>query len=162
MTPKTRPSWKAKFRAWLTKRFGVGLPPISASSPASTPLKTPFLSQEPVSEANRPAAVAQAHRTRAVMGRICATNNANVTRHYGTHAEDLSYRSPPRALDAQELADAKRLLDVLVADPDHQAAKACVAERAAITSELFGSPSSYDSGSSYSSDSSSCSSSSFD
>ena len=125
MTPKTRPSWKAKFRAWLTVRFGVGLPPISASSPTSTPLKTPFLSQEPVSEANRPAAVAQAHRTREVMDRICATNDANVTRHYGTHVEDLSYRSPPRALDAQELADAKRLLDVLVVDPDHQAAAHC-------------------------------------
>lgn len=114
MTLKTRPSWKAKFRAWLTKRFGVGLPPISATSPASTPLKTPFLSQEPVSEANRPAAVAQAHRTRQVMGRICATNNANVTRNYGTHTEDLSYRYPPRALDAQELADAASLLDVRV------------------------------------------------
>lgn len=117
MTPKTRLSWKAKFRTWLTKRFGVGLPPISATSPTSTPLKTPFLSQEPVSEANRPAAVAQAHRTREVMDRICATNNANVTRHYGTHTEDLSYRHPPRALDAQELADAASLLDVQVCEP---------------------------------------------
>ena len=117
MTPKTRPSWKAKFRAWLTKRFGVGLPPISDTSPAFTPLKTPFLSQEPVSEANRPAAVAQAHRTREVMDRICATNNANVTRHYGTHVEDLSCRHPPRALDAQELADAASLLDVQVCEP---------------------------------------------
>lgn len=162
MTPKTRPSWKAKFRAWLTKRFGVGLPPILATSPTSTPLKTPFLSQEPVSEANRPAAVAQAQRTRQVMDRICATNNANVTRNYGTHTEDLSYRCPPRALDAQELADAAFLLHLRVADPDHQTAKACVAERAAITTELFGSSSSCDSGSSYSSDSSSCSSSSFD
>lgn len=139
MTPKTRPGWKAKFRAWLTKRFGVGLPPISATSPTSTPLKTPFLSQEPVSEANRPAAVAQAHRTRAVMDRICATNNANVARNYGTHTEDLSYRYPPRALDAQELADAASLLDVRV----------CASN-------------SYDSGSSYSSDSSSCSPSSSD
>lgn len=162
MTLKTRPSWKAKFRAWLTERFGVGLPPISASIPAYTPLKTPFLSQEPVSGANRPAAVAQAHRTRVVMDRICATNNANVTRNYGTHTEDLSCRYPPRALDAQELADAASLLHLRVVDPDHQAARACVAQRAAITTELFGSFSSYDSGSSYSSDSGSCSSSSFD
>lgn len=162
MTPNptsSRPSWKAKFRAWLTKRFGVGLPPISASSPAYTPLKTPFLSQEPVSEANRPAAVAQAQRTRAVMDRICATNNANVTRNYGARTEDLSYRCPPRALDAQELADAASLLHLRVADPDHQVAKACVAQRAAITTELLGSFSSYGS---YSSDSSSCSSSSSD
>ena len=93
------------------------------------------------------------------MDRICATNNANVTRHYGTHAEDLSYRHPPRALDAQELADAASLLHLRVADPDHQAAKACVAQRAAITTELLGSFSSYGS---YSSDSSSCSSSSSD
>ena len=54
MTPKTRPSWKAKFRAWLTKRFGVGLPPISATSPTSTPLKTPFLSQELADAASLP------------------------------------------------------------------------------------------------------------
>lgn len=96
------------------------------------------------------------------MDRICATNSANVTRNYGTHTEDLSYRHPPRALDARELADAASLLHLRVVDPDHQAARACVAQRAAITTELLGSFSSYDSGSSYSSDSGSCSSSSSD
>ena len=119
MTPNptsSRPSWKAKFRAWLTKRFGVGLPPISAPSPASTPLKTPFLSQEPVSEANRPAAVAQAQRTRQLMDRVCAVNNANVTRDYGTYTEDLTHVGVvPPLLTADELADAERLLDVRVA-----------------------------------------------
>lgn len=161
MTPKTRPSWKAKFRAWLTKRFGVGLPPISATSPAYTPLKTPFLSQEPVSEANRPGAVAQAQRIRQLMDHICAENSANVTRDYGTHTVDVSstYESPP-LLTADDLADAASLLDVRVVDPDHQAARACVAQRAAITTELLGSFSSYGSYSSY--DSGSCSPSSSD
>ncbi len=33
MTLKTRPGRKAKFRAWLTKRFGVGLPPYLGHEP---------------------------------------------------------------------------------------------------------------------------------
>lgn len=55
-------------------------------------------------------------RIRQLMDHICAENNANVTRDYGTHTVDVSstYESPP-LLTADDLADAKRLLDVRVA-----------------------------------------------
>lgn len=59
--------------------------------------------------------MAQAHRTREARDRICATNNANVTRDYGTHAEYLTHVGiMPPDLSGDELADAKRLLDVRV------------------------------------------------
>lgn len=125
MHPKTRLSWKTKLKSWLAKRLDVGLPPVSAPSPTSLAPKTPFLSQEPVSEANRPAAVAQAARTRQVMDQICATNNANVTRNYGTRTEDQSRRVQPPALTAQDLADAATLLDVRVAADSSSDSPSC-------------------------------------
>ena len=112
MTPKSPEPRQGRIWAYWQR---IQRPaPATPYSPGLSALVDPFLATEAVSEANRPGAVAQAHRTREVMDRICATNNANVTRHYGTHAEDLSCRHPPRALDAQELADAASLLDVQV------------------------------------------------
>lgn len=119
MTPKapsgTPRSWKSKFQAWLTRLTGAGLPPVSAPSPTPLAPQHPFLAQEPVSEANRPGAVAEARRIRQLMDHICAENNANVTRDYGTHIVDVSstYESPP-LMTPDDMADAKKLLDVLV------------------------------------------------
>lgn len=90
--------------------------PATPYSPGLSALVDPFLATEAVSEANRPGAVAQAQRIRQLMDRICATNNANVTRDYGTHTEDLTHVGMvPPDLSSDELADAKRLLDVRVA-----------------------------------------------
>ena len=78
----------------------------------------PSMSQEPVSEADRPGAVAQAQRTRQLMDRVCAVNNANVTRDYGTHTEDLTHVGMvPPDLSSDELADAKRLLGIVAVEP---------------------------------------------
>lgn len=114
MTPSpplgTPRSWKSKFQAWLTRLTGAGLPPVSAPSPTPLAPQHPFLAQEPVSEANRPGAVAEATRTRQLMDRICAVNNANVTRNYGTHTEDLTKRHQPAPLSADDMADFDRLL----------------------------------------------------
>lgn len=78
------------------------------------------------------------------MSRVSPSNVVMETRHYGTHVEDLSYRHPPRALDAQELADAKRLLDVLVVgkpgvEPP-ASYRARVADSACITTAALGVP----------------------
>lgn len=105
-------SWKSKFQAWLTRLTGAGLPPVSAPSPTPLTPQHPFLAQEPVSEANRPGAVAEATRTRQLMDRICAVNNANVTRDYGTHTEDLTKHHQPTPLSIDDMADAKKLLQV--------------------------------------------------
>lgn len=114
MTPSppsgTPRSWKSKFQAWLLRRTSVGLPAVSAPTPTPLAPQNPFLAQEPVSEANRPGAVAEATRTRQLMDRICAINNANVTRNYGTHTEDLTRNVQPPALTAKDMADADRLL----------------------------------------------------
>ncbi|PTT42804.1 hypothetical protein DBR23_02675 [Acidovorax sp. HMWF018] len=116
MTPNppsgTPRNWKSKFQAWLTRLTGAGLPPVSAPSPTPLAPQHPFLAQEPVSEANRPGAVAQAARTRQLMDRICAVNNANVTRNYGTHTEDLTKHHQPTPLSIDDMADAKKLLQV--------------------------------------------------
>ena len=60
--------------------------------------------------------MAEAQRIRQLMDHICAENNANVTRDYGTHIVDVSstYESPP-LMTPDDLADAKKLLQVLVA-----------------------------------------------
>lgn len=133
-TPTPRRSFKAEFKAWLAEKAGRPLRPFPGQAPTALAPVAPTISQEQFADAQRPVTQQQEIRTRQLMDHICAVNNANVTRDYGTHAEDLSYRHPPRALDARELADAASLLDVQVVD----------------------------SGSSYSSDSGSCSSSSFD
>ncbi len=116
MTPKapsgTPHSWKSKFQAWLTRLTGAGLPPMSVPSPTPLAPQHPFLATEAVSEANRPGAVAQAIRTRQLMDRICAINNANVTRNYGTHTEDLTKHHQPTPLSIDDMADAKKLLQV--------------------------------------------------
>lgn len=118
MTPKapsgTPRSWKSKLQAWLTRLTGAGLPPVSAPSPTPLAPQHPFLAQEPVSEANRPGAVAEATRTRQLMDRICAVNNSYVYRDYGTHTAHEVDRVPVEPLTAEELADAKKLLGVLV------------------------------------------------
>ena len=90
--------------------------PATPYSPGLSALVDPFLATEAVSEADRPGAVAQARRTQQLMGRVCAVNNANVTRNYGTHTEDLTHVGMvPPDLSSDELADAERLLDVRVA-----------------------------------------------
>ena len=125
MTPKSpepptepRRSLKAEFKTWLAARsiFGPPRPSTLAPGPSVLAPMAPSMSQEQFSDAQRPVTQAQNLRTREVMGRICATNNANVTRDYGTHTEDLTHVGiVPPDLSSDELADAKRLLDVRVA-----------------------------------------------
>lgn len=119
MTPKNpepRRSFKAEFKALLAARSIFGPPRPSALAPGPSVLApmVPSMSQEQFSDAQRPVTQAQNIRTREVMDRVCATNNANVTRDYGTHTEDLSKPQQPPPLTAEDLADAKKLLDVLV------------------------------------------------
>lgn len=116
MTPKNpepRPSMFTRL-FWLRWQRIQRPAPATPYSPGLSALVDPFLATEAVSEANRPGAVAQAQRTRQLMDRVCAVNNANVTRNYGTHTEDLSKPQQPPPLTAEDLADAKKLLDVLV------------------------------------------------
>lgn len=161
MTPNppsgTPRSWKSKFQAWLLRRTSVGLPPVSAPSPTPLAPQHPFLAQEPVSEANRPGAVAEATRTRQLMDRICAINNANVTRNYGIHIEDLTRNVQPPPLTAKDMADADRLLTTarpldppytpksLFAEPrrtpeEYALHSRMVADRAGITTSRLGRP----------------------
>ena len=52
------------------------------------------------------------------MDRVCAVNNANVTRDYGAHTEDLTHVGMvPPDLSSDELADAKRLLGIVAVEP---------------------------------------------
>ena len=121
MTPKTptepRRSLKAEFRTWLAARsiFGPPRPSTLAPGPSELAPMVPSMSQEQFSDAQHPVTQAQAQRTRQLMDRVCAVNNANVTRDYGTHTEDLTHVGMvPPLLTADDLADAKRLLDVRV------------------------------------------------
>ena len=92
--------------------------PATPYSPGLPALVDPFLATEAVPEANRPGAVAQAQRTRQLMDRVCAVNNANVTRDYGTHTEDLTHVGMvPPDLSGDELAVAKRLLGIVAVEP---------------------------------------------
>lgn len=109
-------SWKAKFQAWLSSRL-TPLPPISAPSPTPLAPQTPFLAQEQFAEAQRPITEQQNVRTRQLMDRICAVNNANVTRDYGARTVDLSSHRQPPPMTAQDLADAKKLLDIVAVEP---------------------------------------------
>ena len=125
MTPKSpepptepRRSFKAEFKALLAARSIFGPPRPSALAPGPSVLApmVPSMSQEQFSDAQRPVTQAQNIRTRQLMDRVCATNNANVTRDYGTHTEDLTHVGMvPPDLSGDELADAERLLDVRVA-----------------------------------------------
>lgn len=74
-----------------------------------------LLSREAVSEADRPGAQDRAQRQQHAMARVCAINNANVTRDYGTHTQDFS--RPVRGLAADELADVLNLVGVVYAPP---------------------------------------------
>ena len=120
MTPNTptepRRSFKAEFKALLAARSIFGPPRPSGLAPGPSVLApmVPSVSQEQFSDAQRPVTQTQNVRTREVMDRICATNNANVTRNYGKHTVDMSERQQPPALTAEDLADAKKLLDVLI------------------------------------------------
>ena len=117
MTPKNPEPRQGMFgRVWARWQRIQRPAPATPYSPGLSAPVDPFLATEAVSEADRPGAVAQAQRIRQLMDRICATNNANVTRDYGTHTEDLTHVGMvPPLLTADELADAKRLLDVRVA-----------------------------------------------
>lgn len=122
MTPKTptepRRSFKAEFKALLAARSIFGPPRPSALAPGPSVLApmVPSMSQEQFSDAQRPVTQAQAQRTRQLMDRVCTVNNANVTRDYGAHTVDLTHVGMvPPDLSSDELADAKRLLDVRVA-----------------------------------------------
>ena len=117
MTPKSPEPRQGLFgRIWARWQRIQRPAPATPYSPGLPALVDPFLATEAVSDAQRPVTQAQNIRTREVMGRICATNNANVTRDYGTHTEDLTHVGMvPPDLSGDELADAKRLLDVHVA-----------------------------------------------
>ena len=114
MTPKNPEPRQGLFGRIWTRWQRVQRP--APAVPHSPALVDPFLATEAVSEANRPGAVAQAIRTRQLMDRICALNNANVTRDYGTRTEDLTHVGMvPPDLSHDDFADAKRLLNVHVA-----------------------------------------------
>ena len=122
MTPKTptepRRSFKAEFKALLATRsiFGPPRPSTLAPGPSVLAPMVPSMSQEQFSDAQHPVTQAQNIRIRQLMDRVCAVNNANVTRDYGTHTEDLTHVGMvPPDLSSDELADAERLLDVRVA-----------------------------------------------
>ena len=127
MTPKTpktptepRRSFGAEFNAWLAARSIFGPPRPSALAPGPSVLApmVPPMSQEQFSGAQRPVTQAQAQRTRQLMDRVCAVNNANVTRDYGTHTVDLTHVGiVPPDLSSDELADAKRLLGIVAVEP---------------------------------------------
>ena len=80
---------------------------------ASPLMPSMLLSREAVSEADRPGAQDRAQRQQHAMARICAINNANVTRDYGTHTADFS--RPVRDLAAEELADVLALVKAVYA-----------------------------------------------
>ena len=121
MTPKNPEPRQGPFgRVWARWQRIQRPAPATPSSPGPSVLApmVPSMSQEQFSDAQRPVtqAQAQAQRTRQLMDRVCAVNNANVTRDYGTHTEDLTHVGMvPPDLSSDELADAERLLDVRVA-----------------------------------------------
>ena len=118
MTPKSSEPRQGLFgRIWARWQRIQRPAPATPSSPGLPALVDPFLATEAVSEADRPSAVAQAQRTRQLMDRVCAVNNANVTRDYGTRTEDLSKPQQPPPLTAEDLADAKRLLGIVAVEP---------------------------------------------
>lgn len=119
MTPKNPEPHQGLFgRVWARWQRIQRPAPATPYSPGLSALVDPFLATEAVSEADRPGAVAQAQRIRQLMDRVCAVNNANVTRDYGTHTEDLTHAGMvPPDLSSDELADAKRLLRVRVKEP---------------------------------------------
>ena len=124
MTSKTptepRRSFKAEFKALLAARSIFGPPRPSALAPGPSVLApmVPSMSQEQFADAQHPVTQAQAQRTRQLMDRVCAVNNANVTRDYGTHTEDLTHVGMvPPDLSSDELADAKRLLGIVAVEP---------------------------------------------
>ena len=119
MTPKNPEPRQGLVGRICARRQRIQRPaPATPYSPGLSALVDPFLATEAVSEADRPSAVAQARRTRQLMDRVCAVNNANVTRDYGTHTEDLTHVGMvPPDLSSDELADAKRLLGVVAVEP---------------------------------------------
>ena len=119
MTPKNPEPRQGLFgRIWARWQRIQRPAPAVPHSPGFSALADPFLAAEAVSEANRPGAVAQAQRIRQLMDRVCAVNNANVTRNYGTRTEDLTHVGiVPPDLSSDELADAKRLLGVVAVEP---------------------------------------------
>lgn len=117
-TPTPRRSFKAEFKAWLAEKAGRPLRPFPGQAPTALAPVAPTISQEQFADAQRPVTQQQEIRTRQLMDRICAVNNANVTRDYGTHTEDLTHAGMvPPDLSSDELADAKRLLRVRVKEP---------------------------------------------
>ena len=124
MTPKTptepRRSFKAEFKALLAARSIFGPPRPSGLAPGPSVLApmVPSMSQEQFSDAQHPVTQAQNIRTRQLMDRVCAVNNANVTRDYGARTEDLTHVGMvPPDLSSDELADAKRLLGIVAVEP---------------------------------------------
>lgn len=114
-TPTPRRSFKAEFKAWLAAKAGKPVRPFPGQSPTSLAPVAPAISQEQFTDAQRPITQQQEIRTRQLMDRICAVNNANVTRNYGTHTEDLTRNVQPPPLTIDDLADAKKLLQVQAA-----------------------------------------------
>lgn len=109
-TPTPRRSFKAEFKAWLAEKAGRPLRPFPGQAPTALAPVAPTISQEQFADAQRPVTQQQEIRTRQLMDRICAVNNANVTRDYGTHAVHEASRVPVEPLSAEEMADADRLL----------------------------------------------------
>lgn len=109
-TPTPRRSFKAEFKAWLAAKAGKPVRPFPGQSPTSLAPVAPAISQEQFTDAQRPITQQQEIRTRQLMDRICAVNNAYVYRDYGTHTVHEASRVPVEPLTAQDMADADRLL----------------------------------------------------
>lgn len=121
-TPTPRRSFKAEFKAWLAAKAGTPVRPFPGQAPTPLAPVAPAISQEQFTDAQRPVTQQQEVRTRQLMDRVCAVNNANVTRDYGTHTVDLTHVGMvPPDLSSDELADAKRLLGVRVGEPGREA-----------------------------------------
>lgn len=114
-TPTPRRSFKAEFKAWLAAKTGKPVRPFPGQVPTTLAPVAPAISQEQFTDAQRPITQQQEIRTRQLMDRICAVNNANVTRNYGTHTEDLTKHHQPTPLSIDDMADAKKLLQVQAA-----------------------------------------------
>lgn len=109
-TPTPRRSFKAEFKAWLASKAGKPVRPFPGQSPTPLAPVAPAISQEQFTDAQRPVTQQREIRTRQLMDRVCAVNNANVTRNYGTHTTHEASRVPVEPLTAEEMADFDRLL----------------------------------------------------
>jgi hypothetical protein len=94
-------------RLWA--RFNRIQAPVLPESIGPAPGLEPQLATERYADVNAQRTQQQDARHEFLAYRVCAINNANVVRHYGTHVVDESRQV--RQLDAQEQKDVDRLIE---------------------------------------------------